>query len=451
LIVSITTEFKFERKLKMKKLLLLTIVSLFCVAIYTASAVSGNTGKDKNAVTFTKHIAPIFQKRCEECHRQGGMAPMSLVKYEEARPWARAIKEKSIKREMPPFHATGAVGRYHNDPRLTDEEITTITKWVDGGAAKGDAKDMPAPRVWTTAWKNGEPDLLVKVQKPYIIKPGQKDQYVFFVFDYVFPEDTWIRSVDTRPGNLKAVHHANTHLVPPNFKVPAEGYIAGDFDPGARGTIMIAGWAPGVDGVLLPEATGVRIPKGMKLGIQIHYAPAEEERIDQTQIGLYFSNGIVKKNLRVLFGDRKDVSIPPGDENYSLTAKQTFNTDAVIRFFHVHMHLRGKSYVMRFTYPDGRVEEVLTVPNYDFNWQRVYMLTEPMRVPKGTSVEFIGSYDNSTKNKSNPDPKQTVTWGEKTTDEMMQGRIFYESADENLNVMVKKGRAVPNESASKNQ
>jgi hypothetical protein len=436
---------------KMKKLLLLSVVSLFCCALYAAISASADSGKDKAAVTFTKDIAPIFQKRCEECHRPGGMAPMALVKYEEARPWAKAIKEKAIKREMPPFHATGEVGRYHKDPRLTDEEIATITRWVDSGATRGNLKDMPAPRIWKTSWTNGEPDLLVKVQKPYTIKPGQKDQYVFFVFDYVFPEDTWIRSVDTHPGNLKAVHHANTHLVPPNFKVPEEGYIAGDFDPGARGTIMIAGWAPGVDGVMLPEGTAVRIPKGMKLGIQIHYAPTEQERVDQTQVGLYFADGIVKKNLRVLFGDRKDVVIPPGEENYSLTAKQTFATDSVIRFFHVHMHLRGKSYVMRFTYPDGRVEDVLTVPRYDFNWQRVYMLTEPMRVPKGTSVEFIGTYDNSTKNKYNPDPTKEVHWGEKTTDEMMQGRIFYESVDENLNLTVKKGHTVAAESAKKNQ
>ncbi len=435
----------------MKKLLLLTIVSSFCLAFYASSSVSGNTGKDKNAVTFTKHIAPILQKRCEECHRPGGVAPMSLVKYEEARPWAKSIKEKSITREMPPFHATGAVGRFHNDPRLTDAEIATISKWVDSGAVKGEAKDMPAPRVWRTEWKNGEPDLIVKVQKPYIVKPSQKDQYVFFVFDYVFPEETWIRSVDTRPGNMKAVHHANTHVVPPNVKTPAEGYIAGDFDPTARGTIMMAGWAPGVDAVVLPEGTAVRIPKGMRLGIQVHYAPNEKEVIDQTSVGLYFINGVVKKNIRVLFGDRKDVEIPPGNDNYSLTAKKTFDTDAVIRFFHVHMHLRGKSYVMRFTYPDGRVENVLEVPLYDFNWQRVYILTEPMRVAKGTSVEFIGTYDNSTKNKFNPDPTQTVTWGEKTTDEMMQGRIFYESVDENLNVLVKKGHTVPNQSASKNQ
>jgi hypothetical protein len=436
----------------MKKALLLITVGLFGFALCASITVSGNSGNEKSPVTFAKNVAPILQKRCEECHRQGGIAPMSLVTFEEVRPWARSIKEKVVKREMPPFHATGAIGRYHDDPRLTETEITAITTWVDNGAVKGNLNDMPAPRTWNTTWKHGAPDLLVKVSHPFTIKPGQKDLYVFFIFDYVFPEDTWIRSVDTQPGNPKAVHHANTHLIPPGFKAPPEGYIAGDFDPSARGTIMIAGWAPGVQPVMLAEGTGVRIPKGMRLGIQVHYAPTTEERTDQTTVGLYFADGIIKKNLRVLFGDRKDVEIPPGEENYTLTAKKTFDTDAVIRFFHVHMHLRGKSYTMKFTYPDGRTETVLEVPRYDFNWQRVYLLDQPMRVPKGTAVEYVGTYDNSAKNKFNPDPAKTVHWGEKTTDEMMQGRIFYESADENLNITVKKGHTVTaSESAQKNK
>jgi hypothetical protein len=434
----------------MKKTLLFATICLFGVALCVSGSAAGEMRK--SAVTFTRNVAPILQKRCEECHHQGGMAPMSLVTYEETRPWARSIKEKVVRREMPPFHAVGAVGRYYNDPRLTDAEVSVITNWVDGGVMRGDPKDMPAPRVWKNEWKNGQPDLVVKVPQPYIIKSSQKDQYVFFVFDYVFPEDTWIRSVDTRPGNARAVHHANTHIIPPMFKAPPEGYIAGDFDPGARGTIMIAGWAPGVDAVMLPEGTGVRIPKGMRLGIQVHYAPTEQERVDQTSIGIYFADGIIRKNLRVLLGDRKDVDIPAGDENYALVAKKTFDTDALIRFFHVHMHLRGKSYTMKFTYPDGREETALEVPRYDFNWQRVYMLTEPMRVPKGTVVEYVGAYDNSPKNKSNPDPTKVVRWGEKTTDEMMQGRIFYESIDENLNIPVRKGRAVaPPEPANKNR
>lgn len=434
----------------MKKFILVAVVCLFAAAFFAAAPSSANDGK--RAVVFTRDVAPILQKRCEECHRQGGVAPMSLVTYEEARPWARAIKERVSRREMPPFHATGTLGRYVGDPRLTDEEIRTISAWVDSGSPKGDPQDSPAPRQWKNDWALGTPDIIVKAKQPYTIKASDKDQYVFFMFDFVFPEDMWISSIETRPGNPRAVHHANTHLVPPMIKVPEEGYIAGDFDPTARGTIMVAGWAPGVTPVMLPEGTAVRIPKGLRLGLQVHYAPAAKETTDQTEVGIYLTSGLVKKNLRVLFGDRKDIEIVPGETNQSFVAKNTFTTDALIRFMHVHMHLRGKAMTMRLTYPDGRKEDVLEVPNYDFNWQRVYMLKEPLRVPKGTTVEYIGTYDNSSKNKFNPDATKTVHWGEKTTDEMMQGRIFYEAADENLNVWVKKGRPVAApEAASKGQ
>ncbi len=436
----------------MKKLILFSALCFSSFALSSNASVFSRTSADpsRSAVSFAKDIAPLFQKRCEACHRQDGVAPMALVTYEESRPWARAIREKVVSRQMPPFQATGAIGRYQHDPRLTDDEIATITKWVDSGAPKGNAKDLPTPIVWKNDWVNGEPDLILKVKKAFPLKANSKDQYAFFVFDHVFPEDTWVRSIVTRPGNARAVHHANTHLVPPSLKVPDEGYFEGDFDPGARGTIMISGWVPGTNDVMLPEGTAVRIPKGMRFGIQIHYGPNEKETIDATSLGIYLADGIVKKNLRMLFGDRRDLLIQPGDPHYSLTSKSTFSGDALIRFFHVHMHLRGKSYAFRFTWPDGRVETVFEVPNYDFNWQRSYLLSEPLRVPKGTQVEFIGTYDNSTKNKFNPDPTKTLRWGEKTTDEMMQGRIFYEVVDENLNLRVKKGHALPAaESASK--
>lgn len=425
----------------MKKLIVLAVTCSFALAIYLPGTVSRGDSK-KHSITFAKQVASIFQKRCEECHREGGMAPMSLVTYEESRPWARAIREKIASREMPPFHAAGAVGRYLNDPRLTDEEIATVVKWVDGGAPKGDPKDLPAPVQWKNDWPFGEPDLVLTPKQSYPIKAGKQDQYVFFVFDHILPEDTWVRSIVTRPGNLKAVHHANTHVVTPALKAPESGFFEGDFEPSARGTIMVSGWAPGVQPVVLTDGVAIRIPKGMRFGIQIHYAPAEKDTVDQTQVGVYFADGLIKKNMRVLFGDRKDLSIPPNDPNYSLTSTKTFDADAIINFFHVHMHLRGKSYLMKMTYPDGRQEVALEVPQYDFNWQRTYMLREPIRVPKGTKVDFIGTYDNSSKNKFNPDPSQMVKWGEKTTDEMMQGRMFYEAADENLNVQVKKGRVV---------
>lgn len=428
----------------MRKRIALFVLLLCCVALWGGrrETIESVEAKEPAAVSFSKDVAPIFRARCEECHRAGGVAPMSLSTYEESRPWARSIREKVVSREMPPFHAAGPLGRYRNDPRLTDAEIATIVKWVDTGAAKGNPKDMPPKRSFESAWAHGEPDLVLRVKRPYEVKASAKDQYSFFVFDYVFPEDTWIRAVDTRPGNLKIVHHANTHVVPPGFKAPEEGFIAGDFDPGARGTVMMAGWAPGVESVTLPEGVGLRIPKGMRLGIQIHYAPTERDEVDQTSVGLYFADGPIRKHIKVLFGDRRDVVIPPGDPAYSLAAKKVFDSDAIIHFYHVHMHLRGKSYVMRFTYPDGRKEVAIEVPRYDFNWQRTYVLAEPLRVPKGTEVEFIGTYDNSARNKFNPDPSATVRWGEKTTDEMMQGRIFYETVGEDLKLRVRKGRVV---------
>lgn len=419
----------------------LVMLVLSAVAATAALVLLSYAEADSNrsATTFTKDVAPILQTRCVECHHPGGIAPMSLTSYKEARPWARSIREKVISREMPPFHASGPLGRYQDDPRLTETEIATIRDWVDGGSVEGSGR-VPPPRIRTDGWSFGEPDLVVSHPRAFSLQKSDKDLYVFFVFDHVIPEDTWISSIQVLPGNAGLVHHANVHLIPPAFKAPPEGYIAGSFDPSARGTFMIAGWVPGTNTVMLPEGTAVRIPKGMRLGIQIHYAPTDKGGVDRTQVGVYFANGVVRKSLRMMLGDRKDLVIPPGKNNCSFVDRKTFTSDAVIKFFHVHMHLRGKSYEMRLYYPDGRVETGITVQAYNFNWQRSYILTEPIRVPKGTVAEFIGTYDNSANNRFNPDPMQTVRWGGNTSDEMMQGRIFYESADEDLNLKVVKGR-----------
>ncbi|MFN0120007.1 MAG: hypothetical protein ACKV2V_05850, partial [Blastocatellia bacterium] len=420
----------------MKKAMLILAIC-FLSLVYLPKAVVSE-GKEKATVTFSKDVAPILQKRCEECHHQGGMAPMSLATFEEARPWAKSIKEKVVTREMPPFHAAGPVGRYVDDPRPADAEIETIKAWVDGGAPKGDPKHSPAPRAWPDGWKLGQPDLVLTINKPYTVKRDNKDEYVFFAFDYIFPEDTWMQGVEIRPGNRKAVHHANIHTIPADYQNPPEGFASGRTMVGQ----FLTGWAPGGTPRLQPKGYGSMMRKGTRLGIQLHYAPAKDVVTDQTSIGFYFADGHITKRTQLLHGGTRNIVIPPGEANYQIIEKRTFPADALVRAFTAHMHVRGKSFVVKLHYPDGKVETAFEIPRYDFNWQRGYPLAQPIPVPKGTVAEYIATWDNSAKNKFNPDPAQVVKWGENTTDEMMGGFLNYEAAGETLDIHVKKGRRV---------
>lgn len=425
------------------KLLLIAVVSWsFAAFLFGLTASAADEGKNKSKVTFTKDIAPIFQKSCETCHRPGGVAPMSLTTYEEARPWARSIKEKVVHRLMPPFSAAGPIGYYTNDPRLTDEQVAAITSWVDGGSPKGNPADMPKPLVWKDEqWQDGNPDLVLTMKTPYTLKPESKDDYQLFELNHVFAEETWLRGVVIRPGNRRAVHHATMYILPENLKAGPDGRIDTN-DVNVRGGIVFAIWVPGSNPRLQPAGYGAPIPKGTRFGIQVHYAPLGEAVTDQTSVGFYFANGLIKKQNRLLYGGTDQIEIPAGAENHQIIQKRKFRTDAVVRGFTAHMHLRGKSFVVRFVYPDGKVVTPFEIPRYNFNWQRAYRLNEAIQVPKGTIAEYIATFDNSAKNPYNPDPTQVVRFGPNTTDEMMSGSIFYIIPDENLNFWVKNGLRV---------
>lgn len=402
-------------------------------ALVWAWSAFGDTAK---VPTFSNEIARVFQNRCQECHRPGGVAPMSMVTYKETRPWAKAIKEKVAQREMPPFHATGPIGRYVNDPRLTDEEIRLVSAWVDGNSPEGNPKDLPAPRSWPEGWLGGTPDVVLSMKQPYTLKTGGKDDYEYFFLDYVFPDDTYMRGIEIRPGNRRAVHHANVHVVPPSFVVPESGNISGMSMVGT----FLTGWAPGAAIRLLPVGFAAMIPKGTRLALQMHYAPAKEPITDQTSIGLYFADGHITHRNGTLHGGTRNIRIPAGDPGYRIIEKRTFPADALVRQFTAHMHLRGKSFQVLLHYPDGRSEVAFDVPRYDFNWQRTYQLVEPIPVPKGTVAEYIAIWDNSPNNRFNPDPNQVVTWGENTTDEMMGGHLGIELLGQKVDFWVKKGR-----------
>jgi hypothetical protein len=425
----------------MRKLLFSLIVASFFCGLAYSEILHATEKKLETKITFTKNIAPLFQQKCQSCHHKGGIAPMSLVNYEEVRPWARSIKEQVVKRTMPPFYAGGPIGYYHQDPRLSDEQIAMIVEWVDGNAPKGKSSDMPPSLSWPDGWKLGPPDLLLKMPSAYLVRSSERDNYQLFDTGFVFEEDTWIRAMEIRPGNKRVVHHASLYILPDNMKGGADGRIEhADFF--IRGGQLFSHWVPGSDVRVHNEGYGALIRKGARFGIQIHYAPTSEAMSDQTSVGFYFANGVIRKQQRSLYGGTDRIEIPPGDSNYQIIQMRRFRTDAVIRAFTIHMHLRGKSFTIRFHHPDGRVETVFELPRFNFNWQRLYKLAKPIPIPKGTVAEYIAVWDNSDKNPFNPDPTKVVRFGEATSDEMMAGTIIYEDPNEDLNILVRNGRQV---------
>ncbi len=429
----------------MKKLLALAFVASLGYLI-TVKATPPGLGDSAESLTYEKDIVPIFQKKCEQCHREGGIAPMSLVGYQEVRPWTRSIREKVITRAMPPFNASGSIGYFERDPRLTQDEINTVVRWVDGGSKRG-TPPAERPKIeWPNEWQSGKPDLVLRMKQPYDIRAGTVDDYELFDLNYSFPVDTWIQGIEIRPGNRREVHHASLYILPDRLKPQPDGRLdpnadgqSGGDDVFIIGGQLLLNWVPGSLPRKYEDDVAFMIPKGTRLGLQVHYAPTQQAQIDQSEVGIYYSNGVIRKVARSLYGGTDHIDIPPGAENYQLIDYRKFKTDATIFAFAAHMHLRGKSFEVKLIYPDGKTETVFDVPHFSFNWQRLYTLARPITVPKGTVAEYIAVWDNSSKNKYNPDPSQQVKFGGRTRDEMMSGTILYHVPDEKLAMKVVRG------------
>ncbi len=377
-------------------------------------------------VTFTRDIAPLLQRHCQDCHRPGQSAPMSLLTYAEARPWAKSIEQKVTLREMPPFHATGTIGRYLNDPRLTDAEIATIVAWVKSGAPQGNPDDMPEPRTWATnEWMGGTPDLVVKMPR-YNIRSDGIDDNVDTYSEYVFPQDTWLRAVEVRPSNYKTLHHANVFLGLEDEAVP-DKFFSHEMKKDLLARPFLAQWLPGHAFEPMPEGQAIQAFAGRRILVNAHYAPITETEFDETQIGLYFANGNIDTVLQHLPINVLSLPAPiePNDSAYVLTFKREFESDVQITDFHFHMHYRGSSASISFLRPDGVVVPGIEVPRYNFNWQQKYTLAEPLALPKGTQTTIQLHWDNSAANPINPDPTQQVKFGILTTEEMGVASIWY--------------------------
>ncbi|MEW6127468.1 MAG: thiol-disulfide isomerase [Acidobacteriota bacterium] len=392
------------------------------------SLVAFATAKDKasaSTASFSKDVAPILYKHCVECHRPGEIAPMSLLTYKEVRPWARSIRERILDKSMPPWSADPKYGHWANDPRLSQKEIATITSWVEAGAPKGEDKDLPPTPKFTEGWTIGKPDVVLEMPEEYTVPADGTVPYLYFSMPTNFTEDKWVQAMEIRPGNRSVVHHVIAYAQEANVKDAAPG-SEGEL---RRGRVHLGGITPNKTGMVFGDGMARLIKKGSNIVFQMHYTTNGTVTKDRTKIGFVFAKKPASKMLMTGNAINGRFVIPAGDPSHEVKATKTFDEDVLITSFMPHMHVRGKAFRYTAVYPDGRSEILLNVPQYDFNWQHTYIPQNPILLPKGTRLDCVAYFDNSEKNKYNPDPSKEVRWGDQTWEEMMIGWFTYVKAE----------------------
>jgi len=412
---------------------------LLALSVITASLAIAQTP------TFSKDVAPILQKHCQECHRPGEIGPMPLLSYAEARPWAKSIKEAVVSRRMPPWHADSHVGKFSNDRSLTQAEINTLAGWVDGGAPQGNAKDAPPPRQFAEGWQIGKPDLVLDTGVDFQVPAQGTIEYTHFVVPTGFTEDKWIKEIEVRPGNKAVVHHVVLYARPKGSQFMADAKPGVPYVPANAGRApqqrppqsdranlyginggayeMAAVYVPG--GIAYHTLPGQArlIPAGADLIFEIHYTANGKDGVDRSKVGMIFAKEPPKERVVNAFLMNQTLRIPPGEGNHRVDGKVTLQQDTALQSLFPHMHLRGKAFEYTATFPNGETRTLLKVPQYNFNWQLTYYLDQPIALPAGTQLTATAYYDNSANNKYNPDPAKEVYWGDQSWEEMLAGFV----------------------------
>ena len=414
--------------------------------------------------TFTKDVAPIVFAKCAGCHRPGEVAPMPLLTYNEVRPWAKAIRGKVIAREMPPWGADARWGVFANNASLTTEQIAAVVAWVDAGAPKGNDADLPPRPSFSAGWVNGTPDYVFEMPKPYAVPPEGELNPLFFWVPVPFQEDRFARLLEFRPGNRSIVHHGTNHvgdlpkgarLDPAGELIFADGTRENGSTPqrrpgGPANLSLLINYVPG-RAALPVHSAGIawRIPAGQHVRFNLHYQPSGRPETDQSRLGVWFSRD---RDVQELYKMKVGTALPtagdqaqfyhvegapasqregdwpplaPFAERYTVMGVTPVIEPVTVYGYAPHMHLRGKAMRWFITFPDGRTETLLNIPDYDFNWQFFYELKEPLRVPAGSTITNVAQYDNSPKNRYNPAPDRPVFWSEQSWDEMYTPSIMY--------------------------
>ena len=420
--------------------------------------------------TFTKDVLPIFQKSCQSCHRPGQMAPFSLLSYEDARPWARSIKQKVETRYMPPWHLDRTVGEYDPDPSLSDAQIAVISKWVDQGAPKGDVKDAPPDIKWPSndTWEFGEPDLVINAPTANIPALGP-DAYPSPSVPSGMTEDRYIKWMQVIPGDAKVVHHVlvfahqeQSALAPlvgeqrargANANPGAANADSGRASAGGEQVAMLAEYARGNDGDIFDDGEAKLLQAGATISFEFHYHPnGEKAAVDNTKVGIkFFPKGYVPKHLISTRGisSQESLAIAPNDPNSRSDAYFVLAQAARLVSFQPHMHYRGHRMTLEAILPSGQAQLLTDVNHFVWTWQITYPYKNQPAFPKGTVLHMTAYHDNSAGNKENPDPSAFVGWGARTVDEMNIGWLdfYYVTDQEYADVQQQQSRAKANNTA----
>jgi hypothetical protein len=416
---------------------------LFTSLVCAAAAVAGSV---PSQVTFYKDVLPVLQKDCQGCHRPGEAAPMSFLTYDQTRPWAKAMKQAVLGKQMPPWFADPHYGKFSNDRTLSAAEIDTLVSWADTGAKPGDPKDAPKAVAFVEGWRIGKPDMVIEMPLAFEVPTSGTIDYQYIMIPTNFKEDTYVQVAEARPGNPAVVHHIIAFIREPGSNwmkdakpgvpfVPKDHVRTENLTPeqrkklaqsngGGIGGDFLAGYAPGTVPFVMRPGEAKLVKAGSDIILQMHYTANGKPATDKSRIGLIFAKDKPNARVLTLAAGALDFEIPPGDSNYQVDAKLKLQRDVTLVSLLPHMHFRGKSFEYRVTYPTGEKETLLSVPKYDFNWQLTYELEKPKVLPKGTVIECTAHYDNSANNKYNPDPAKAVRFGEQTWEEMMFG--FFE-------------------------
>jgi len=387
--------------------------------------------KKSAQITYVKDVAPILEAKCVACHEEGGIGPFAMKDYTTVKGFSPMIREVIRTDRMPPYNADPHVGKFSDDKNLSPAEIKTLVHWVEEGAPRGEGKDpLGAKHLVAPEWPLGKPDLVLNVPAYTIPASG--------VVDYQHPyavnpltEGKWLRASTIKVESRQGVHHVLTGYM---TSVPKPGEQAFENKWG----VSVGGYAVGAESEVAPKNVGAYLPPGGAIGFQTHYTPFGKEVTDHSQVALYFYKDNEKPEM-VMHNSvivNNSIVIPANDAHHQETAYLEFPHDALLYSAFPHAHYRGAMSDLWIRYPDGKEKLLLSLPRYDFSWQRAYTFAEPVKVPAGSKLIAHYIYDNSKRNPSNPDPSKQVVWGDQSWEEMFYTALRYRWTDETSDKLV---------------